>query len=607
MVRTRIDFPAAGGHRERLHFSRPRRIIAARAAADVRPALRELVATTSAGEAWAVGFVAYEAAPAFDPALVTRTPDGLLPLVWFAIFDAPDPLPAPESDPRPPGTGPAAESTPHVPILDWKTDTPRSRYDAAIADIRAGIAAGDVYQVNHTLRFHAACPHPPQALYDGLAASRHGLYHALIETDDWAVVSASPELFLDIAGRTVRARPMKGTARRGRWFDEDRAMAHQLAASGKDRAENVMIVDLLRNDLGRVARAGSVRVPSLFDVETYPTVHQMTSTVMAELRDDVTLDDVFAATFPCGSVTGAPKVTAMQAIARLEDGPRGVYCGAVGLVRPGGRATFNVAIRTISLDLRAGAAVYGTGGGITWDSRAASEYDETAAKAALLTEPVPPFHLLETLRLDHGEYPRLARHVRRLDESARYWDFAPDAILTAVRALDELAAEWDTGHWRVRMTLGTDGTVEIRRTPLHGPATGPDAGLPPAAVALSARPVSRHDRLLFHKTTARDVYDSRRADFDDVFDVLLVNEEGQVTEFTTGNLVIDAGGSLLTPAHDCGLLAGTMRAEVLATGDVQEHILTPDDVRGARRAWLINSVRGWVPVTLRTAPGGVAG
>jgi para-aminobenzoate synthetase / 4-amino-4-deoxychorismate lyase len=610
MVRAIIDFPAAAGHRERLHFSRPRRIIAAQAHGEVRPALREMDAATSAGDAWAVGFIAYEAAPAFDSALVAHPPDGLLPLAWFALFDAPDaPDAHPPQEPVPPPTAgrPSDQAGPRVPVLDWRTDTPRERYDAAIAGIRDAIAAGDVYQVNHTLRFRASCTHPPQALYDGLAASRHGRYHALIETDEWAVVSASPELFLDIAGRTVRTRPMKGTVRRGRWFDEDLAMARQLAASGKDRAENVMIVDLLRNDLGRVARAGSVRVPSLFDIETYPTVHQMTSTVTAELRDDVTLDDVFAATFPCGSVTGAPKVTAMQTIARLEDEPRGVYCGAVGLVRPGGRATFNVAIRTVALDLRAGDAVYGTGGGITWDSRAASEYEEVAAKAALLTEALPPFRLLETLRLDHGEYARLPRHVRRLDESARYWAFAPNAVLEAIRALDELADESSTGHWRVRMTLAPDGTVEIRRTPLNGPAIGPDAGLPPVAVALSTRPVSRHDRLLFHKTTARHPYDSRRADFDDVFDVLLINEEGQVTEFTNGNLVIDAGGSLLTPAHDCGLLAGTMRAEILATGDVQEDILTPDHVRSARRAWLVNSVRGWVPVTLGTASGRVAG
>jgi para-aminobenzoate synthetase / 4-amino-4-deoxychorismate lyase len=339
-----------------------------------------------------------------------------------------------------------------------------------------------VYQVNHTLRFRAACDVDPAALYDSLVAARHGLYHAFIETADWAVVSASPELFLDIRGDVVTTRPMKGTMRRGRWLGEDRDAKQRLAASVKDRAENLMIVDLLRNDLGRIADFGSVSVPRVFDIESYPTVFQMTSTITARLRNGVRLDDVFAATFPCGSVTGAPKVTAMRAIASLEDSPRGVYCGAVGLVRPDGSATFNVPIRTLLLDRRNRTATYGAGGGITWDSHADAEYDEVVAKAALLTERIPDFDLIETLRLDDGVFARLPLHLHRLDESARYWDFHAATTGHAVAALEALRAELPAGRWRVRLIAHRDGSVHVTHSPLDGPeATLREAGAAGAA------------------------------------------------------------------------------------------------------------------------------
>jgi para-aminobenzoate synthetase / 4-amino-4-deoxychorismate lyase len=582
MTRAILDFPDAAGEPQRLVFARPTRIISAMTLDEVRPALRE--AASAAAGTWAAGFIAYEAAPAFDPALLTRTHVAPVPLLWFGVFEPPVAV-----SPPPPAAAPP---------LDWRTTTPRVAYDDAIATIRAAIAAGDVYQVNHTLRFSAAYAHDPGTLYDRLVAMRHGLYHALIETDDWAVVSASPELFLDIAGRTITTRPMKGTVRRGRWLDEDRVHADRLAASDKDRAENVMIVDLLRNDLGRIAEPGSVRVPHLFDVETYPTVHQLTSTVTAQLRDDVGLDDIFAATFPCGSVTGAPKVTAMRAIAALEDTPRGIYCGAVGVLRPDGSATFNVAIRTILLDRVSGTASYGTGGGITWDSRADAEYAELVAKAGLLTETIPPFRLIETMRLDHGVVARFALHMSRLAGSARYWGFGADTARNACDALRQLANAEPDGRWRVRLTADRDGGIDITRTSLDGPAGALDDDTEPQTVMLTDEPVSRNDRLLFHKTTARDQYDTRRAAWPDAFDVLLFNEEAELTEFTTGNLVVDCGGTLRTPAHDCGLLAGTMREQLIRDGVIIEDVLPLDELRGARRVWLINSVRGWVRVTV---------
>jgi para-aminobenzoate synthetase / 4-amino-4-deoxychorismate lyase len=593
-----LDFPGtAAGTPGRLAFTAPRRIITAATPSGVRSTLREAEAEAREHGRWAVGFVAYEAAPAFDDALVTRPPAPGVPLLWFAIFDRPDAGPGAAAADAAGAAGYTTEQA--AGPLRWITGTPRPRYDADIAAIREAIAAGDVYQVNHTLRFRAPCDIEPGALFDVLTGSRHGLYHALIETDEWAVVSASPELFVDIRDGVVTTRPMKGTIRRGRWLQEDEDAARRLAASPKDRAENLMIVDLLRNDFGRVAVPGSVMVPRIFDVETYPTVHQMTSTITARLRPGTRLDDIFAAAFPCGSVTGAPKVTAMRTIAALEDQPRGVYCGVIGVVRPDGTATFNVAIRTLFLDRAAGTAVYGAGGGITWDSTADAEYDELVAKAALLTEAVPAFELLETLRLQDGHYGRLQVHLERLDASARYWGFHPDTAAAAARALDALRTELAAGAWRVRLTADRDARIGISRTPLHAPAGALRDAAPARIVALAADAVASDDRLLQHKTTARAVYDRARAAHTDAFDVLLHNENGCITEFTTGNVIADIDGTLVTPPRRCGLLPGTFRAELLADGTIREAVLTVDDVRRARALWFINSVRGWVPVVLQ--------
>jgi para-aminobenzoate synthetase / 4-amino-4-deoxychorismate lyase len=607
MIRALLDFgdgASAGSAARRLSFGDPVRVLEAGEPHQVAGVIRAAEAAAAHGH-WVVGFVAYEAAVAFDRALVTRPHQGPAPLVWFAVFDPP-------VDSDPPGP---ADVQP-VPPLHWQTGTQRKAYDSAIREIRHRIAAGDVYQVNHTLRFRAGCTVPPRALYDALVAGRHGRYHALIETPGWAVVSASPELFFDLAADgTIVARPMKGTARRGRREDEDTTAAAALAVSTKDRAENLMIVDLIRNDLGRVAVFGSVAVPRLFEVETYPTVHQLTSTVSARLRHGIGLGDVFAAMFPCGSITGAPKVTAMRAIADLEDGPRGPYCGAVGVIRPDGSATFNVAIRTVVVDRTDNSASYGSGGGITWDSRADAEYDEVVAKAALLTEALPPFELLETIRLDDGVIPRLERHIQRLASSARYWAFHPDTADNAAEALAALRREVPAGSWRIRLTAAPDGRASILREPACQDRTAAGVALaqnessgavpfantadqPVSVVCLAATAISSRDRLLQHKTTARAAYDSRRAEAPSAFDVLLFNEEGMATEFTFGNVVAEIDGALVTPPLDHGLLAGALRAELLDAGTITEAPITLADIRRAARLFHINSFRGVTPVVL---------
>ena len=371
-------------------------------------------------------------------------------------------------------------------------------------------------------------------------------------------------------------------------------MAEALALSEKDRAENLMIVDLLRNDLGRVAQWGTVAVPELFTRERYPTVWQMTSTVTADLRPEITLADLFAALFPCGSVTGAPKVAAMRRIAQLESTPRQIYCGSIGWLSPENEAVFSVAIRTALLDQATGSIAYGIGGGITWDSTAEGEYQEAIAKAAAITETqeMPEFELLETLHLENGHYTLKERHLQRLLDSAHYFAIPCDRETTMYH-LENVARSAPEGSWRVRLLVAQDGSVQ---TECHALALSPDE---PLFVVLGKKSIDSNNRFLYHKTTHRAVYQEQRALFPDVFDVLLWNEKNEITEFTMGNVVVEIAGQCWTPPLESGLLAGTLRAEMLATGRIRERVIPLSDLPLAEQLWFINSVRGWVSVDLK--------
>ncbi|HEY0737112.1 MAG TPA: aminodeoxychorismate synthase component I [Herpetosiphonaceae bacterium] len=569
-----FDFPDPTGRRRPLRFADPVELIVARTLDEVRPALRAVQRAVDAGY-YAAGYLAYEAAPAFDPALQVQ-PGTDLPLLWFGIFREPCAA-APEPE----------EST--FQLSSWQPNVSQTAYRRNIAAIREAIAQGETYQTNYTLRLRAAFSGDDWAFYRRLRAAQRADYCAYLNLGRFRVLSASPELFFHWRESQIVARPMKGTAKRGRWLAEDQAWAAWLAASEKNRAENLMIVDLLRNDLGRIAAVGSVHVPQLFAIERYPTLFQMTSMVAADCRPATTLDDIFAALFPCGSITGAPKASTMNLIARLEDSPRGVYCGVIGFVTPQREAIFNVAIRTVVIDAQTGAAEYGVGGGITWDSTPEDEYAEALTKAALLSEPAPSFALLETLRLHQGTYTLLDRHLDRLAESARYFDI-PLALPAARAALDEHRDQWPQDSRRVRLLVAQNGAITVESAPL---AQQPSEQLP---IALAVTPISRHDRWLFHKTTCRAIYEQRRRQQPDVFDVLLWNEEGELTEFTIGNLVLELDGVCWTPPRESGLLGGTFRAELLDRGIIHERVLTRADLMQAERIWLINSVREWVAV-----------
>ncbi|HEY0673307.1 MAG TPA: aminodeoxychorismate synthase component I [Longimicrobiales bacterium] len=567
-----IDFPHRSGRPARRLFHAPQRIIAASTHAEVLPALAAVQQDTDAG-ATAVGFISYEAAPAFDRAFQTHAPNAV-PLLWFAVFEQ------------------EHAATFDLPISDhsraWQSDTPRAAYAKAVKRIHDEIAAGTTYQVNYTVRMRAPFPDDPLATYESLRHAQGFGYHAYIETDDWCVLSLSPELFFESNGVRIHTRPMKGTRPRGRYREEDEALTDELRGSDKERAENLMIVDLMRNDIGRIAQPGSVQVTRLYDVERYPTVLQMTSTVEATLRAETTLSDIMSALFPPGSVTGAPKISTMGLIAELEQAPRGVYCSALGIVERNSWV-FNVPIRTIWLDRRTGTAEYGTGSGITADSRAGDEFDELITKTAVVAQPWFRFDLLETMRAESGAIVRLDGHLQRLADSAEYFDFhfceekIRDQLHEQLRAI--------TGAARVRLLLSAEGdaSVEVERLePL------PDL----RRVTWARTPVDAHDRFLCHKTTRRAVYEKHAQAAPAMFDVLLFNERDEITEFTRANVVLEFESERFTPARNCGLLAGVFRGELLAQGVIEERVIHRTEVARAQRIWWINSVREWVEVEL---------
>lgn len=548
---------------------------------DQIPALLAELESAAARGLWAVGYLAYEAAPAFDPALEVVPGGG--PLAAFGLFEAPAITGAP-------ATGAPAR------VAGLAATLAEEEYRAAVVAVRRAIARGDTYQVNLTFPLAGRLEGTAEALFARLAAAARAPYAAFLDLGPRAVVSLSPELFFERSGTAVRMRPMKGTRRRGRFAEEDAALAAELAAATKDQAENLMVVDMVRNDLGRLARPGSVAVTRLYDVERYPTVWQMTSTV--EARIEAPLAALFAALFPCASVTGAPKAATMRAIARLERRPRGVYCGALGYVAPDERARFSVAIRTVEVERATGALGYGVGSGVVWDSDAGEEWRECLAKGAAL-EPPEPYRLFETvLHRPLSGAPRLARHLARLRASAEHLDFRFDAAALHAAFAAATAALPPRPH-RVRLELAADGaavaTVEAFRREWR-----------PWTVALAAEPVDSADPFLCHKTTRRAVYDAALAAAlaAGADEPLLRNERGELTEGARTNLVIEIDGRRWTPARRCGLLAGVFRGELLERGRIEEAVLRPPDLARAERIWLVNALRGWIPVGRVLGAGG---
>ena len=544
----------------------------------------ELLATAEGMVAqglYAAGFVSYEAAQGLNPHLPALPPAPGLPLIWFALYRERYPCAAGEGLPSA-----AAEAMPVMPVMQ-ATLSPDAHAQAVEA-IHAAIARGESYQINFTFPLLGSYHGDPAALYARMLQAQRPPFGALIDNGDWAILSASPELFFELQDDTITVRPMKGTAPRGRFPAEDSTLALELCCSDKERAENLMIVDLLRNDLGQVAQTGSVQTALLFALESYPTVHQLTSTITARRKAATGLVDIFRALFPCGSVTGAPKRRSMELIAGLEGTPRGVYCGAIGCLAPGGEAVFSVAIRTVLYERATAALSMGVGSGITWDARHAGEYSECLAKGAFLQQPPLP-RLLESLLLDNGRYPRLERHLNRLCWSASRLGHRYERPLIR-QALLEFAAAHD-GRRKVRLLLAPDGQLELDAAPLKELRQ-------PLRLAVASTQVDPADQRLYLKTDQRERYQAAHAEHPQADEVLLVNLRGELTEGSFTNLVLRLDGRLVTPPLDSGLLPGLLREELLEQGTLAEQVLYPADLERAEEIWLINSIRGWLSAVL---------
>jgi para-aminobenzoate synthetase / 4-amino-4-deoxychorismate lyase len=626
-------------------FTDPLRISVARQLSELPGLFQEIEQAVSAG-LYAAGYFSYECAAFFEPAallplssqsLARSGPWPNQPLAWFGIYAPPHlydyqsgtfvgaepPALARfrkqaegELSGKPrliPSSALPGEGLEPEPLTECTLATTEQQYTERIHQIHALIRSGDVYQLNFTLAIALRAGEGSAELYRHLRARQPAPYGAFVHTDpEHRILSFSPELFFKIESegqsRRITTRPMKGTAPRGRTSQEDRETAHWLANDPKNRSENVMIVDLLRNDLGRLCRFGSVRAQDLFAVERYSTLWQMTSTVTGELRPEIDFQQIFRALFPSGSVTGAPKIRAMQLLTELEQRPRGVYTGAIGFFSKE-QSVFNVAIRTLELEQERG--VMGVGSGIVIDSNPADEWRECLLKAQFLSNPTDPgarrgagsFSLVETL-LWNGEFPLLELHLDRLEDSADYFAFPFNRarVRTALRPPESIGAPGsDSRTWesaiprKVRLLLHRDGSIEVTSEPIAAPTPQP------LRVRISPNLIDPANPMYFHKTTHRPVYrqalkEAQAAGYDEV---LFFNLRNELTEAAMHNVFIGKAGRLLTPPIACGLLAGIERRQILATNPIAgEQILTREDLLQAEAVYLSNAVRGLRPAVL---------
>jgi para-aminobenzoate synthetase/4-amino-4-deoxychorismate lyase len=562
-----------------LLFRDPIEILIARKLDDVIPVLDRVDEALRDQDAYAAGFIAYEAAAGLDPALKAK-PLHSFPLVWFGLYQKPLTIP----------TLPAApDAVSGSSLLSWTASVDRANYDTAIDRIKQYIAQGKTYQVNYTFRLTAPFQQDPLKIFIDLVKAQKAPYAAFVNTERFTLCSASPELFFSLDGKLIASRPMKGTAARGRTLQEDLEQASWLRNSAKNQAENVMIVDMARNDIGKIADIGSVKVQELYSVEKYPTVWQMVSTVTGETRAG--LREIFRALFPPASITGAPKARTMEIILELETSPRGIYTGCIGFISPDRKAQFNVAIRTLLIDKAEARAEYGVGGGITWDSIDSAEFEEAQTKAKILSVRIPGFSLLESLLwTPEGGYFLLDLHLARLADSAAFFSF-PVEINAVKKHLLALAGDFGQGPQKVRLLLDECGRITSQTENLRLTAEQR-----PLRLCLARNPVDPADPFLYHKTTHRRVYEQARASCPEEQgrhwdDILLWNGEREVTEACTANVLVDLDGVLVTPPVSCGLLAGTYRAWLLEQGKIKEKIIKLDDLLKSPRVYLINSVR----------------
>jgi len=568
-----------------LKFSKPVRTVTITDIREILSGLQQVMDCVEKDKLYAVGYICYEASPAFDSALKVKQykddDNSVMPLLWFSLYNDYEIIEIPEL------------SSSNC-FKNWTSSVDKDSYNSSIKKVKDHIREGDTYQVNYTLRQYAGFDGNPWNLFCNLSVAQQGDYSAFIDNDEFSICSVSPELFFTFDNGKLTGCPMKGTAARGLTNEADKNNAQWLYNSEKNRAENLMIVDMIRNDFGRVAKTGSVTVPKLFNIEKYPTVLQMTSNVEAET--DYSIFEVIKALFPCASITGAPKANTMKIISEVETVPRGLYTGSIGFITPENRAQFNVAIRTVVIDKATNKAEYGVGGGIVWDSTDKDEYMECIVKSRVLEGSSPSFFMLESLLWtpDDG-YFLLDYHMDRLLGSAEYFNYMLDKT-QIIKLLNNSIESFPAISQKIRLLVSKNGTVKCENTTIELVN-----GLENIKhIAISNTHVNSNDPFLYHKTTNRSVYESAKADYPDQYDVLLWNERGELTESCRANLVLNIKNNLYTPPISSGILGGTFRRYLLETGKISEKILFKEDLVKADEIFLINSVRKWEKAVLNT-------
>jgi para-aminobenzoate synthetase/4-amino-4-deoxychorismate lyase len=580
-----------------LGFGAPKRVYSTHNLAKVIANLEQAQSSARGSDKWLIGWLAYEAAPAFDPELEVG-PASELPLIWFGEYDEPvflDQLPKPVS-----------LSAELLLSNDWQPLMSKEIYADVFRAVHRRILRGDTYQTNLSFRLRSRGPRDAYALFYSMVSQQAGRYSFFIDTGRFVICSASPELFFALSDREIICRPMKGTARRERSSAQDDTRGRELAASIKDRAENVMIVDMVRNDLSRIACDDSVKVSALFEVERFPGVFQMVSDVRAVT--DASLTEILSALFPSASITGAPKPRTMQIISQSENSPRGLYTGSLGVISPRNRLWFNVAIRTAVVDRETDTTEYGVGSGVVWDSTCEREYDECLLKAGVVQPGVVPPGgvqlgvgipgIFETLLWEKDKgYWLLDYHVERLLGSAKVLGYPCDEEQVRERLVRAVSSGGQfSSLLRVRLTLDAMGSIAVE---LSECTTLPQ----PYRIALAREPICSRDLRLRHKTTDRSIYAAAEPSVPGVDDVLLWNERGEVTESRIANVVISLDEALYTPPLSSGLLPGCLRRQLLEQGRVVERTINIEEFWKFKDIYLVNSLRGMWRVEL-TLPAG---
>ena len=562
-------------NRKPISFTAPVAIISTTDIEDIPHLIEQMEEWRNRGY-YLAGYISYEAAPAFDSKYkVHHAPN--IPLLWFGVFKEPSSI------------NKTATATGYS-ISIWQPQTTKQQFIHSIEKIQQMIREGTTKQVNYTTRFLADFKGDAYSYYNQLQQNQSASYRAFLQMNETKILSLSPELFFKLDGRNITTRPMKGTMRRGYTYKEDQELKQALYHSTKNRDENRMIANLLKQELATISEKDTAKITKQFEIETHPTIHQMTSTVTAELRKDCSMFDWFQALFPCSSVTGEPKVETMEIINQLETTARDVYCGAIGYITPNDEAIFNVPIRTVLI--QDNIATYGSGSGIAAKSDAIEEYQEVIEKTKVITRETKPVSLLESMRLEKGEIPYLNQHLTRLKNSAAYFQIPYDQASIQYKIKQWITSLNPKATYKIRLVLHSNGEIDLDAEKLQH--------INEIYAVLAPFPIEKDNVFLYHKTTNRSIYKQ----FDqslpkDYHTTLLWNEEGNITEFTIGNVVIEMNGKLYTPPVSDGLLAGVMRNHLLAENRLIEKHIRLQELKDAEQIYFINSVRGWIKVCLK--------